>query len=238
MKKIVCVFCNKKGERAKEHVWPDWLQKSLNLSTEKFLGTHYNLAGIPLSERVHVGDATQFGHVCKNCNSGWMSKLEVEFQKIFNAISENDNFFINGNSARIIKLWSIKTAFIINAFSNYRKIIPVEHFNKFFLKQKIKTIKIYLAKNIEEKTLRWQQGQNFFFITKMNKDKLRTSYFVSLLVGKIIIKIIYIPDNNFEFISDDYKQIFPYKKGLFFSGLKEKTIPDFNEIMEINLMKK
>lgn len=223
MKKIKCIFCEKERERAKEHVWPSWLQKELKLNDKKFEGTHFNMAGIPLSKRIQFGGSLKFGYVCKKCNKGWMSNLETSFQDIFNKI--DNNLEINGNVSRIISLWSFKTVLIINAFSNYRKLFLKEDYQSCYKKKIPKKTKIYIAKNKESKQmghLAWQQNENLMFIPEIkNKtiDFYKNVFIFYLIIDKIVIKIIHNTPNKYRLEDGGYTQIYPYKKKIKFNKL-------------------
>lgn len=53
MAKIIdCVFCSKQGERAKEHLWPIWLQEFVEGGSQKRTETHYTLGGSILGQRI------------------------------------------------------------------------------------------------------------------------------------------------------------------------------------------
>lgn len=85
MAKIICTFCNRKGNKSKEHIWPQWLQIELTGGTKSnFSGTHISFSSVSVvSKRNQSGKSLVFGAICEDCNTGWMSQLESRFKPIF-----------------------------------------------------------------------------------------------------------------------------------------------------------
>jgi hypothetical protein len=45
MGKVNCIFCRKTRERAKEHIWPAWLQEYVDGGSTLRAETHYDMSG-------------------------------------------------------------------------------------------------------------------------------------------------------------------------------------------------
>ena len=79
----ICIFCGIPRKLTKEHVWPQWLRKHLPLAPGvKRLDFHHNHQGRQQQVRFEPrsGDygSMKLEVVCKACNGGWMSSLQME----------------------------------------------------------------------------------------------------------------------------------------------------------------
>jgi len=201
MKKIKCIFCSKLEEKSKEHVWPIWLQSKFgDIKKSFYSGTHISMvSGLSVSKREHSGEKFILGNVCIKCNNDWMSELENGFKTIYNKIEkDNDNIFnLTKNERKIFIQWVFKTALVLNAASNYRKIVPGFHFNHFYLYKTLpKDAKIDLALIIENKTLFSLQGPINFKLRANddeNSDLLlnEKSYSIALQINKLGMRVSY-----------------------------------------------
>ncbi len=138
--KIICIFCGIKSPRSIEHTWPLWLQLDVMRSTKwSYTGEHRTGEGQIIDSRSHNGGSLKCGEICRKCNNGWMNELEVNFRQIFTRINCNGDeiFKLTHNEKNIIGLWVFKTAIVINRSTNYRKIVPDEHFKFLYREMKL-----------------------------------------------------------------------------------------------------
>ena len=75
MSTTTCIFCGRRGERAKEHVFPIWLLQHLREGEVAHDYLHLSGQGDTLSVRRHNLQKLAFGRVCAACNNGWLSEL-------------------------------------------------------------------------------------------------------------------------------------------------------------------
>ena len=77
---VLCIFCGLRGPRAREDIISDWLAEELG-GTPPISTTHFADVGgqEPRSfTQTHGSVATlKYPEVCRDCNGGWMSNLEV-----------------------------------------------------------------------------------------------------------------------------------------------------------------
>jgi len=203
MSKIICCFCKKEGERAKEHIWPKWLQLELNSSTKKpHIGVHISVKGSHvISKRNQTGETLVFGKVCKKCNNGWMSNLEGQFKPIFLQLQKDNNLnSLSKSSRKLIADWSLKTAIMINAGSNYRKIIPLIHYDHLYKYKSLpRDVVIDLGFINSTEKLGWQQSNINGIIlkqSKFNEEKQAysisdRSYVITMQLNRLGIKVQY-----------------------------------------------
>jgi len=226
-----CAFCGQVldgSTRTKEHVWPLWLQKRFGLEKDQFQGNHF---GIPwgistLSTRTQSFSSLVLGGVCASCNNGWMSELETKVAPIFEKLwcPNNDRYTtLELDSCNTLAQWAFKTSLVINLSSNYRKIIPLEHYREFFEFKRLPkntTVDISLAHFVNN--LQWIQGQHAIGkiyteidITKDLAKTISSLYVITLDIGGILLKTVWIPTDFLESplpSSGNVKRIWPYIK--------------------------
>ncbi len=228
MKKINCIFCGLENEKAKEHIWPRWLQIEIGGNTKGvFKGSHISLVSqTELSTRTQVGETLVFGSVCNVCNNGWMSKLESDCKPIIKLLLNDFKNILQLTKIQqqILSLWAFKTALMINAGSNYRKIISEEHYKHIYNYRTLpKNIKVDLCKIKESKELSWRQSQvSFGLIPKSQHDSyndlLSKSYKISMQIKSFGIRLVYFPQAKesgysikFSELKKNYR-IWPFQK--------------------------
>lgn len=123
-----CLFCGKTlatAGKAKEHVFPQWLQRQLGLQ-DQMVATSWELpfdAGVLNSRRMDL-DSLVLGTVCANCNNGWMSRLENEVKPILQlfTVAGVSRTMLERTQAKVMASWALKTAITLNRSSNYRRL--------------------------------------------------------------------------------------------------------------------
>lgn len=201
-----CVFCDTvltKENRSKEHILPQWLLDFLNIRKVEIQPTHFSNIGVTLSTRQHTLDGLLAGQICKECNNGWMSNLELSVMPILKPLMLGKTTIIqlNDNERQIISRWTAKTAFALNSASNYLKNVPLQHY------QYIKLNNENLPNNISTfgqqhhgtRPFFWIQSPTWFLnghsdnlsdIATKSKD---SSYKISFQFGKLMLLISHIP---------------------------------------------
>lgn len=123
--KRVCIFCGSTPV-SREHIWPQWLtRKYQNLG----FGDAYETDSRPLyRHRTHEApglsvqsawaeekrqggtlDRTTIKAACRDCNSGWMSNLEVQVAPILSRQIEDKGHTLTPSERDILVRWLIKT---------------------------------------------------------------------------------------------------------------------------------
>jgi hypothetical protein len=127
MGNVKCVFCGVTRNRAKEHLWPVWLQQFLEGGSLLRTETHHAISGHAVSQRRLENGALVLGQVCEACNGGWMSQLEQRAAPILKALLAEPGALaknIEISEATILATWAYKTAIVRNLGTNYRAIVP------------------------------------------------------------------------------------------------------------------
>jgi len=205
-KDVVCVFCGERRARGKEHMIPRWLQIFIAGSTsDHFMGSHVSMASAELlSTRRQPGESVVFGHVCQVCNGGWMNTLEVSAAGLLK------DAVTNGGSANtwgredceLVARWTFKTAAMINAGSNYRRIIPPQHLRDFYEREQLPqglVVDVGLLAPSAVPTIEWRQSQNSPVFSQPESLEatgraLLQSYRVTIAMNQLLVKVMYWPD--------------------------------------------
>ena len=235
MSNVLCIFCNQNREKAKEHIWPKWLQSKMIGSTKgSYSGTHLSSYFFPISVREHTGENLVLGDVCKICNNGWMANLENKFRPILEKVENTPDGLkaLSKNERNIFALWAFKTSLVINAGTNYRKIIPKEHFhhiNDFgAIAKDVKVDSCYIK---EFQKLSWIQTRLTFALgptKEMEKTPLilrDNSFNVTMQIGNLGIRVSWFrecKDKGFTLSNLDAKKtlrLWPFERN---SQLSEK----------------
>jgi hypothetical protein len=228
MSKIICIFCKQNRDRAKEHIWPKWLQKKMTGSTNwQYEGIHRSSFYFPLSVRTHTGERLVLGNVCAICNNGWMANLENHFIPILEKIQSKSSGLISLSKSErnILSIWAFKTCLVINAGSNYRRIIPPEHYQHLYdYKAIAKDVKVDLAYLNDYEKLKWIQAPMQFAITS-NKEAEKNpqllnnnNYNIAMQIGNFGMRVSWFKDckaEGFEQLNlhdEKVLRIWPYQK--------------------------
>lgn len=242
-REVVCVFCGERRLRGKEHMIPRWLQVFIGGSTaDHYMGSHVSLMPVArISRRDQPGESAVFGHVCRDCNNGWMSALESTASRpLKDAITNGPSAATwNSEQCQVVARWAFKTAAMINAGSNYRRIIPASHLRYFFDNEKPPpgvVVDIGLSPPPAEPTLEWRQSQDFLIFCPSGSimwqlDRWR-SYKITLAIGQLFVKVMFWPDPSCTLLVDkDEKaaRIWPYREPIAFDRRRsDKAIDGFD----------
>jgi len=107
-----CLFCSSNANSL-EDAWPHWVTdqfkrpRSVEVQAER--------RGIKLKPwHVHQPTLT-VRCVCRSCNNGWMSQLEVQAQRFLQPLLVGDSCDLETEGQATLALWSLKTAMVLEA---------------------------------------------------------------------------------------------------------------------------
>jgi hypothetical protein len=201
----VCDFCGHRGPRAKEHIWSAWLLREFGLETSTMDNTHIALAGGAVSKRVQSASSMRYGRVCSTCNNGWMSELESDVKPILmeliSSIDSKDKLV--EDEANVLALWAFKTAIVRNAGTNYRSIVPKEHYRYLYEVRKIPPgVYIDLGLCPSHSSLSALQSQTLLGFLLPEDASATTKlqqhlYNITLAVGPLLLRTIHFPHQSY-----------------------------------------
>ena len=250
-----CSFCNReltKKTKSKEHVWPKWLHKKLDMEKKPFQGVHTDMSGLIVkSTRSQSMNSLVLGGVCTECNNGWMSDLEMEVAPLFDALwflpANDKNITLKKEACKSIAFWAFKTSLVINLVSNYRRIVLQEHYNLFYEQRKLpENVVVDISLTPFKNDVFWHQGQfakgvipGEIEVTEAMAKIISTLYVITLDLGGIMLRTSWVPTNFLEVKASNnrnIRRIWPLKKEIKLSLAKrEYKVLDFHTSVEFKV---
>jgi len=213
MKLVKCYFCGEqlKGKRSCEHVFPQWLLDDFGIREEMINDTHYSQEGEVKSHRVHNLDNLLAGRICSHCNNGWMSELESKAKANVLALAEDNKVVVElDQKARFdLARWAFKTVLTLNLASNYRKIIPRDHYQWLFEHPDSlpKQVIVLAQQHHFPEPFYWIQSPSWFIQDKqdiinesMVKSLYTKSYKIALLFKHLLLLVAYQPFSELYYV--------------------------------------
>lgn len=129
-----CLFCGATGAGTltNEHVNPAWLLEYLKLPDDDML-----FQGVASSEtgtltqppRVHSSFNFLQGHVCGDCNTGWMSRLESASKPLIISMIDETRTIesLSPAEAAVVGKWAVKTAYMHSCTAPIKRPVQPEH---------------------------------------------------------------------------------------------------------------
>lgn len=125
-----CIFCGREGNLSKEHLWPEWLGKMyLRKGDEKHtFGSQTHMD----RQLIHDGVYERPGHlftlktrvVCRDCNSGWMSRVEHEVKPLILNMIGGKKIKITRSEIELFSFW-VALKVVTAEFANKTENISV-----------------------------------------------------------------------------------------------------------------
>jgi hypothetical protein len=130
-----CIFCKNilaDVGRAREHIFPIWLQKEWKSADWLVAPTHFDVDLNILSQRRQTFGSLLAGHICASCNNGWMSALEHLCKDLILDLAYGRRRILELTHAEALALarWTVKTSFALHTSSNWRPVVPPDHIYK------------------------------------------------------------------------------------------------------------
>ena len=138
-----CIFCNK-SKLSKEHIWADWLSpyipnpsshtthlisnySSISKSLEWKPGRHHNREGDPSKRKLRI--------VCKKCNNGWMSELQVKAKPILELLIAGKWSDLSKIEQNILASW-VTMFVIVYEWTDQSKVALTQEERTYFMNNK------------------------------------------------------------------------------------------------------
>ena len=106
-----CIFCGGNGKKSKEHIWSEWMHPYISLQGDGYHVSELHTArwkehlSSKQSKRQGPLTTKKLRVVCRSCNSGWMSKLEMEVRPILEPILQGKYIDISSKEQLILSRW-------------------------------------------------------------------------------------------------------------------------------------
>jgi hypothetical protein len=217
-----CWMCNaKSGERAKEHTFALSLLAELGATSESFSPTHMSSIGSVVSARRQMpSKALLAGEVCKDCNAGWMSDLEMAARPLLVAGARGETDRELGRAEQLtLARWFFKTAIVLNCSQNYRLLLPwnVRHSAKTGLHPDVRVLVARRPFNPEDQVDFRQGFSGLTALVPTDKAQELAMALERIYAGWIGVAdwwglVIYAVPGGWPEPGVDFRQIWPYRR--------------------------
>lgn len=112
-----CMFCGDKVSSV-EDVWPLWLMKLFPVSDEASI--YREIGARTPKEWKTPKPRLRIKRLCKECNNGWMSRLESVTKPLFESILNQQLIAIEPSDQVILARWAVKTAMVLDTVDSNR----------------------------------------------------------------------------------------------------------------------
>lgn len=139
-----CAFCGNLGNMSKEHAWPQWLKHGATVEPTQWSysagftrASESAYAEAPSSADSKQGSVltTRLREVCRECNGGWMSRLEMQSQPLLKhlwaASYPLGQTALSVSDAKTVSAWAVKTAWIRELQAHRRMTVSAATRKKF-----------------------------------------------------------------------------------------------------------
>jgi hypothetical protein len=236
-----CVFCGGTlgKNRGKEHYIAEWLLAHQGLGDEQSIARKFDHDLIQEGQRINAFRGNVSGSVCKGCNNGWMSQLEV-------AVSENVKKLIGGaigfdqippEDRIAISRWACKNAYCWDISLNRVGRVPDEHFKtlKCESDRLPESVVVFGAKspisiNIDlVSDVSWIVNESPQDIVEGLDADINRSYKYAMQFGHMLLVVVYWPNPEFVLgFMPDYVTPIWIPRGRYMLGIPE-FFPTFSE---------
>jgi len=110
-----CIFCGNLG-LTREDAWPLWLMRKFPKKSTGMMEGQIGNKALPPWHLISPELKVKF--ICKDCNNGWMSRLEDLVKPILEPIFNQETFLINYQQQSIFSAWAVKTTMVLEAIHN------------------------------------------------------------------------------------------------------------------------
>ncbi len=177
-----CIFCPNPAN-SKEHLWPEWALKSIGRHRPIVRRTH----GVPGKE---FQSPISVKHVCRECNSGWMSALESDIKSYVQPMLHGVALALTKEQQAAICAWALKTAMVLQATTEAK--------NRFYTRAERESLRLSSA--IPRRSLAWlgrfstsdgllSDGTNIF----LNVDKAPKAAdgcVTTIIMGQFLVQVL------------------------------------------------
>lgn len=205
-----CWFCgiNLRTEnvrRAVEHVFPQWLLEHLDARKDEFGVVWESAEGAVNETRVLPLGSYVAGRICRDCNNGWMSRLEDVVKPDLIALSEGRHRLseLDKPAAHNLARWAVKTTYAAQSVALGPRLVPREH-RRSIAKGNLGGLRVVGRTSPVELGLGVYASQQWYAPTsrKRRPDEAAAeaqavvgeSYKLILIIGRLMVAICHWPD--------------------------------------------
>lgn len=196
-----CIFCGTKGNKSKEHLWPEWMHEFLgaegNGNNVRESDTYRDTAHKDNKKLERQGYlfTTKFRVVCRACNNGWMSRLEEEAKPSLIPLVKGKAICLNEVEQNIVAKWIAMKTIVGEHAEKGLHVTPEEDRRKFKEQGTIPDYySIYLSIHGERDMTGWLRMSNTLSVSLDGPDPplnglQRNTQSVSFICGKMFVYV-------------------------------------------------
>lgn len=116
-----CVFCGAATGLTKEHIWSQWLRKHTTASGPTLTTTEFDYNHGPNATAIIHPTNSKTEHktplnlqareVCRDCNGGWMSRLDEQVKPDILALMQGRGLVLTPDRAAAVATWATMKSF-------------------------------------------------------------------------------------------------------------------------------
>ena len=128
---VPCAFCHSTGPLTKEHLWPLWVARVLDISEEATHTQRFRMAGGQGGAREFVRRPfrDKVGAVCGPCNNGWMSQLEAQTKHYAEGMLRGRSRQLHRTGQATLAMWAtVKVLVAEYTIPQDMRLIPASHY--------------------------------------------------------------------------------------------------------------
>lgn len=123
-----CIFCGR-TPRTREHLWPDWLQRDLEIREPFAVRIEQEHDGVetrdirfeapPFDQKVRA--------VCAQCNNGWMSGMEAAAKPVLWPLIHAEGRRLDATEQRVLARWALLKACVFDELHRGEGVVLPAH---------------------------------------------------------------------------------------------------------------
>lgn len=123
-----CIFCLSRRDLTGEHVFPVWLGKALGESATRVGKQEFTRDDRVVRSYTAPGFSLRSNVVCKQCNNGWMSRLESSVKPVLEPVALGRwPVTLSGQDCVRLAAWVVKTVTMLETAQPTPAVVPVSH---------------------------------------------------------------------------------------------------------------
>ncbi|MUK45675.1 hypothetical protein GNP79_19560 [Aliivibrio fischeri] len=222
-----CIFCYEDcsgSKRAKEHIFPQHIQRRFSIHKAKLLNAHSKVvsgdfAGGHISilppERQMTFSGFLAGSICSKCNNGWMSDLETKvIPFIYDLIEGYRNVsHCNNDERNLLALWAFKTSAVLSESTTapQNRLLPrhAEQFYKSGCTEIPKRVAVF-AYSSETEGFLWSLSPTWQLTThsSLPQDLMtfmsKNAYKIFIQLGRLMLVTCYWPSETVTYTKEQW----------------------------------
>lgn len=184
-----CVFCGRPADTA-EHVLPCWLRSAVEADGQIAKNRVRTERGLRRQWAALAFD-TAVNSVCRECNNGWMSRLEESAKPLLQPmIVGGPQHTFDPREQELLAKWAMKTGLMVSLTVGATKI-PAAHFDYLFRSQRPPdNFRIWIARCSRGQPAVFYLFQPFHFEKRTSDGQTSRSdhYVFTLRLGELVLQ--------------------------------------------------